>query len=1231
MLQERLLSYLQTSDQKLFNFGHDSVASTSPRRNENKNPVISLDQQFYERKPTFSVNQNSVRSNYSKSGEFNLEYSVKSCNLEEKTNRPLIDNQNKSKRVSRKDFTNIQDTSSCLRYQQQQTFKSKSGSNEENRKQPKSTTTAPEPPIRKFKRRKVTAQQTTASSDSFFQEFEAAGDCEVTGVDSSSIWSRKPTGENKIDEIRRLFDSCNSTKSPSKSLSDFKCINSRLKVDPTLNNRLLGEKVNEKEPENCTLDHKKDIKAQVKRFEAYDNFRGSRTLQSPTQVTTVKQEEINPIEKFFERKLSISNIKEFNNENIIFADKLKETTKSKSSPCHKYSNAVQSEKQSVRRQSESKTKNSLTSSHNFNEVPKLLSIDRRLSIDNSIESSAEFFTPRSFRSSSGLSGLSGLFAPTDSKLGKSILAPRIQGNSHLNLKDESDDTKLKNTPSSNNLKNKCFDSKQRDICFKNVETRSSSSNSTEVVISDRESVTDSGDVNRRTIIHISRNRSLSSPSASYTNNYLASSSEFYRSLSARRSLLSDRFSDLTSCSTTTDNQSSVTSGRIRVSISNGGCNKGASTSLQEFDPHACSSRMFVKQSDALNRPSRASAFNVRKTIEKRVVEQERLERKALRRKLKEQQRNIKSSDQQQREELLFSSTDSDISSVYVSCSSVRSKSLSSLDQDQDDYYHRCNSPLVKVQSSLTLEVEKELISNYLYASNLVDCSPCHSSRLVANVMSPACSNSAISNSNNSHNSPAKTTYLNVTLPDDSKVLADDTPKNDERSITDNEKWRMKQTTNQKDSSNKYKIIDSKENSLSNKPYKSATHLSLSDENEKCDPALVRLSRDRRSLRTNQLMLEDISERTSSIASAEPDWVKRARKRLEALNIPLCSTTEAGSASSHVTETSSAWSRGGLDALDDLRQETSRIGFALAGEAQARVVKDLKLISREANMLEASKSIQEAISEAGPGNSSVLNDMEAKEEMTAVNLKTNVKWNTAQLPQSPKEEVRFGDLKHDWGGVQTANKTSASGKPKEMRFGSIQVTDIPSNKEKQISSQCHSFSSKSSSLSSDSTRRIEKSSSTGSLPVMRFGDTPINVLPSYSPNSPKLEPKASSKFESISGPDPTTMSADQLNQNVEEYGFPIPTGKEDATELLKFLEESIKKVEEVPQIISSEDLLAKPKSILKRRSVENVYQETQKEGEDLATERMKRRVERRKSSPAQCTTTGERVVCSHDTV
>ena len=128
--------------------------------------------------------------------------------------------------------------------------------------------------------------------------------------------------------------------------------------------------------------------------------------------------------------------------------------------------------------------------------------------------------------------------------------------------------------------------------------------------------------------------------------------------------------------------------------------------------------------------------------------QERRDRKALRKKLREQIRNA--SEQRNR----LSSTDSEASSVYLSCCSVRSKSLSSLDQDQEET--RCESPLFKVQSNPTLESEKESISKYLYSSNLTDCSPCVSSRLVASVMISDCASSTSRDSHLSRNYSNKT-------------------------------------------------------------------------------------------------------------------------------------------------------------------------------------------------------------------------------------------------------------------------------------------------------------------------------------------------------------------------------------------------------------------------------------------------------------------------------------------
>ncbi|KAK7073566.1 hypothetical protein SK128_027877 [Halocaridina rubra] len=182
-------------------------------------------------------------------------------------------------------------------------------------------------------------------------------------------------------------------------------------------------------------------------------------------------------------------------------------------------------------------------------------------------------------------------------------------------------------------------------------------------------------------------------------------------------------------------------------------------------------------------------------------------------------------------------------------------------------------------------------------------------------------------------------------------------------------------------------------------------------------------------------------------------------------------------------------------------------------------------------------------------------------------------------KSQKDEVRFGDLKHDWGGVQTKAGKTGNGKQKEMRFGEIKTKntvedDTPPEKTKEMRFGDHMR------PSSNAKPQSTPTSPSETLPVMRFGDTPLNLFPAS-----QTGVQSSSKFESVAGPDPTKMTAEQLNQNVEEYDFPIPT------------------------VVSSEDHKPKPKSILKRRSVENVLHELKKEekGELL------QKVEHRKSA------------------
>ena len=944
------------------------------------------------------------------------------------------------------------------------------------------------------------------SSESFFlgTKFKTSLE-DKGGVDESSIWEPKSSGESKIDEIRKLLGE----KAPRKiSLSSQNCYSNKNEINLSVN------EINSSD---------QSVRRQIKKFEAFDNFGGQKIVKGPEKSAKFGQPHDNPYRKFFERKLSVSNIKEFNDQNQllgIYAKKFSESTP------------------------EVQLNNNRSCSPNsfFNktgEVPKLIGINRRSSVDQSVGFSCEFHTPRSFASSSGFS----------------------QWSNSLNC--------------SNELSADSGDPRKSSVSSPNyrigpISERLSSSDSTEVIISDRESLTDSGEINRKTVIHISRKKSRSSPV--FPTQEEKEFSDTSTNVNSTRPALSNKhwkgssgFEDVN---------------KFKISIHS----KGRDEILPSY------SRMYVKQSDAWNRPSRASAFNVRQTIEKRSIEQERRERKALRKKIREQIRCVS----EQRERL--SSTDSDASSsVYVSCSSVRSKSLSSLDQDQEE--NRCESPLVKVQSSPTLEKEKESISNYLYSSNLTDYSPCVSSRLVASVMTSDC----LSESNRSRdfsdvtqeNAQKYARERQVSLVPDSvqaksSLVHSVGSSHNLKSLTDSEKWRIKNKKHEE------KSHPSANNPFSqNKSTGDLANKSL----ESNDPPSIRFARERRSLRTNRLMVDDISDRTSSVASVEPDWVKRARKKLESLNLPLCSTTEAGSVSSHLTESSSAWSRGGLDALDDLRQETAKFGIALAEEANTRVTNDLSRINQVTAMLEHQKSSLKGIDSMSNqhnrvtfGNS-VQNNHDANER--------------SQLSPSQKEQVKFGDLKHDWGGVKNSKHFS---KQKDAKFGETHSGD-KSNYQSKVQAASDSSSAKNSSLSR-ATR--DKSPNRNGLPVMHFGDMPFNVVPSV--HVPEV--KQSSKFESISGPDPTTMSAEQLNQNVEEYDFPIPTGNENPEEICKFVEESVMKEEAVPEVISSEEFNSKvkPKSILKRRSVENGEQDSQKTSKDTVSERLKK-WERRKSSPA----------------
>ena len=957
------------------------------------------------------------------------------------------------------------------------------------------------------------------------------------GVDNSSIWAQNETGETRFDEIRKLFGG-QKPRPSSKSLSDFR----RASLGKSRIQRAKENILNFIDSNGPPVVFTKESggKEKLEKFDAYDNFRGSRKSQHLSSVNcNQRKHEPNPVQKLFERRLSISNIKKFNQENEIL------TANIKSQSASNFPNNIETENNRINQLYENKYTEILSDSNQ--DLLKISTCFSSKSIaDQSIISSSEFLTPRSQLSSPG----PGLFKPRSqqSSSGPELFTPRSQ---------HSPSGPEPFTPGSNQLSSPSTYNERTKYTARNrptVYNWGSVLQGNTFINTKRDSLTNSCRVDKETV-----NNSF--------DKHILLSNDFVNESDERDKFTFRSYENELNKNIAVDKHSSILRQFIIPQENDSTAGNVKNT------PY--SSHMLTKKYQT-NRPSRASAFNVRQTIEKRAIELARKERRALRKKLKKIRLAFENQEQQD-------STDSETSSIYLSCNSVRSKSLSSLDQDTDDF--RSESPLVKVQSNPTLESEKKCISDYLYASNLVDYTPCLSSRLVAKAMSPTCSNSAFSEAKN-HST--KITYIQIDRPESAAVpgaiknnlnqsersLGNFSSLNDERSITDNEKWQIKQNTRQ--------INESASSSNSNK-YASQEFSSECYNNQ---PALIRFARDRRSLKTNQLMLEDISDRTSSIAAIEPDWVKRARKKLESLNIPLCSSTEAGSASSHLTE-SSAWSRGGLDALDELRQESCRVSIALAGAAQTRVVQDLRFQNSQSNRLELPSSNMKSIEMKSNAEQSP-HDSPSNDDLGIPDTQTSIRWTTSELPKSPREEVRFGDLKHDWGGVQTATKTTASGRTKEMRFGSLQVTDIPNNSEnnqsgyKRNQSSCvtrHSF--------SDKGGNIEKSSSTSSLPTMHFGDTPINVLPDGLDKT--NEAKKSSKFESISGPDPCTMTPEQLNQNVEEYDFPIPTGEEDASELLKFLEDNLKKVELVPQVISSEsaECIAQPKSILKRRSVDGM--------------------------------------------
>ncbi|KAK3851697.1 hypothetical protein Pcinc_041673 [Petrolisthes cinctipes] len=756
------------------------------------------------------------------------------------------------------------------------------------------------------------------------------------------------------------------------------------------------------------------------------------------------------------------------------------------------------------------------------------------------------------------------------------------------------------------------------------ETRSSSE--ADVVISDRESIADSGLVNRRTVITISQKKSKSATSLTSED----STPLWIRDLQTRRSLRSNEAaSRLVPIQVDPDFQ-----GGINVSI--------VSQADQRKDS---TSRMYVRQSDSENRPSRASAFNVRQTIEKRQIQQERRERRALRERIREQIRSL--SEGRERKD----SSSSHVSSLH-SQNSVRSKSLSSLEQDQDD--HRSESPLIKVQSSPTLEKEKEEVRSYLFGvSNLTESGDSSqtiyplSGLLRPSTRSESSPPSLCSSHQVRESSPTqdferikpwqwarswdalKAQQQGVTDRShrvcrsvDSVQETDSVslPSSVHSSSVSGDNWRDHNpnqllTPPQKPSPVNPQPIGScgSDQTLPNtcetkwdtsywKGDESPTpippprrhRLSLStgqiklEEEEK--PSWIRLAKERRSLRTAR-QVDQLSDRAST-ASKEPEWVARARKKLENLNVTLTSTTDFNCASSVITESSSAWSRGGLDALDDLREETSRIGEELAEEATARLNQELGLPSNTTKMLEHTQSSQDPSVER-PRVSFDATATEASDGDSTRRLRCR---------KPPKEEVRFGDLKHDWGGAQTKGAKTSNGKQKEMRFGEVEIKETPPDtgersRETRFGDQVISATTQKSQTTTEAASEKR--------PVMRFGDTPLNMFHNDRPRGNI----SSSKFESVSGPDPTKMTAEQLNQNVEEYDFPIPTGKEDASELMKFLEDSLKKVEVVPEVVCSEDSRPKPKSILKRRSVENVMHElkSEEQGEWL------QKVEHRKSA------------------
>lgn len=737
-----------------------------------------------------------------------------------------------------------------------------------------------------------------------------------------------------------------------------------------------------------------------------------------------------------------------------------------------------------------------------------------------------------------------------------------------------------------------------------------SSSETEVHISDRESIADSGVVNRRTVIKISEK---SKSASNLERKEESPEREWGRNLPNRRSLRTPK-------EFTEDPllEKSEFLGGINVSI------KNSSENIPDSKRRDSTSRMYVRQGDTENRPTRASAFNVRRTIEKRQIQQERRERKALREQIREHLRSL--SEGRHRRD----SSCSSLSSSCHSSSSVRSKSLSSLDQDQDDY--RSESPLFKAQSSPTLESEKEGIRTYLFGSNLGDTSPLRSSLLVSRIMSPCFSDSSRSETFKSPEPKyclEKTHKKSTSVPicTDSSVEKRDWDQNSSnklsRKVEEDNSFHCARI-NVENNNNNNILKNNVTSNTENKPINNSNNLIINETVDNSEvpiksqkkaihttseefspippprrrsrvsrstgqltvereerPAWLRLAKERSSLRSPKTVSDNFSDRSSSLTVSEPEWVTKARKKLESMNVCLTSVTDAISVSSQVTE-SSAWSRGGLDALEDLREEVSCLSEELAEEASERVEKELGIAdrSRSANMIEYPK----------PKGSREPSAERQRVSFDGTAVQNEKHKKVSQQSNSQKDEVRFGDLKHDWGGVQAKSSRIINGKHKETRFGEIHFSEaIRDDKQEDnlTNGLVHKNGKRELTPSPEfctiPNGEVKSNSKSEKLTFMHFGDTPQDI---FTKNTSNIKSQSSSKFESIAGPDPTKMTAEELNQNVEEYDFPIPTGKEDASELMNLLKESLNKQEIIPEFVSNEDSLPKPKSILKRKSIEN---------------------------------------------